>query len=426
MEHNALHLVNIDFAVRLGVALAIGALIGLERERHRDGRTVLAGIRTYPLVALAGVLFTTIGEVVGNDAYIAVGAVIFAVFSAILYWVRHNLGVHGITSPIAFFLTYGAGALVGLGLILEGVLTGIAIAILLFTKAHLHRLADVLTEDEMSGALQFLVIAFILYPILPEGAIDPWGIIQPRRLVLIVLFVSAIGFVSFLVMRTLGTSRGLAASSLLGGLVNSEATTASLAGLAQEHPTLGSRIVAGIHLTNATMLLRNLAIAAFVAAQPALLIAIGPALVAMFIVQSAMALKTTHPGLEENASIRLGNPFALKPGLAFAVMFLILQAVSFGLARIPGMGDLPVLLTALGGLISSAAVVASVASLAASGALNLDTAAATAVLATVVSTLNKLFVVRGVAPVLLRRLRPGVLVPATLGVLVLAVTHFLF
>lgn len=416
---------DFDFLIRMGVALAIGALIGLERERHREARTVLAGIRTYPLVALAGTLFAQLGATLGSSYYIAVGAAVFGGFALVLYWVRHNLGLHGLTSPIALFVTYVAGSLIGIGFLLEGVIAGVATAVLLFTKSRLHQLAEVMTEEEMAGALQFIIVAFILFPLFADEPLDPWGVLNPKRILLIVIFVSGISFVSFLAMRMIGPQRGLAVSGLLGGLVNSEATTGGLAAIARDKPKFEANAVEGILFTNGTMLLRNLLIAAFVDPSLDFAIAIAPVIIGMFLVQIAFALYHRPPprGIEEG--IRLGNPFAIRPALKFAVVFIVLQALSVGLRKIPGAGDIGVVLTALGGLVSSAAVVASVGNLVADGQVSLRLAAVTAILAIIISTLNKLLLTRSIHPSLEPKIRARFLVPALAGILLLVVVFWI-
>lgn len=416
--------------VRMGIALAMGALIGLERERHRESRTVLAGIRTYPLVALAGVLFATLGTRLDATAYIATGAAVFGLFAGLLYWVRHTLGIHGITSPIALFVTYLVGALIGLGFLLEGVIAGVATAVLLFTRAHLHRLAEVMTEDEMAGALQFIIVAFVLFPLAAGRPVDPWGVVNPRQVLLVVIFVAGISFVSFLAMRIMGSARGLQVSGLLGGLVNSEAATMGLAQLVSHKPKLLHRAVAAITLTNATMLLRNLLIAAFVDPSLAFMGLMVPAIAGMVLVQGGYAYRAHHTadraaeetGGGEDERIRLRNPFAIRPALRFGALFVLLQLIAFGLAHLPGAGQAGIVLTAIGGLVSSAAVVASVGTLAATGQVNIMLAAATAVLATVVSTLNKLIITRAAERTLYRPVQWSMLLPTAVGLVILAAT----
>jgi uncharacterized membrane protein (DUF4010 family) len=424
---------DFEFLLRIGVALALGALIGLERERQRDTRTVLAGIRTYPLAALGGVLFAYIGLHLESPAYIAVGAAVFGVATAMLYWVRHTLGIHGITSPVAFLVTYLVGALIGLGFLLEGVIAGIAVTVLLFTKDRLHRLAEVMTKREMAGALQFTVVAFILFPIvmrlepplLGQDWIGRGAILDPYFALLIVIFVSVLSFASFLIMRFMGPSHGLAISGMLGGLVNSEATAGSLAGIARERNDLMGAAIEGVTLTNATMLLRNLAIATFVDPTLTFLRLIAPALIIMFLIQTGFYLLRRRRFATMEGSVRLGNPFALGPAVRFALVFLVIQIFSVLVQRLPRTGEGVVLLTALGGLVSSAAVVASVGTLAAQGELSLPIATITAVTATLLSTLVKLVLVRGVHRPMVPPLLPRMILPAMIGAVVLGITLIL-
>ncbi len=426
-----MQVIDFDFLLRIGIALALGALIGLERERQRDSRTVLAGIRTFPLVAIAGVLFAYLGTHLESPFYIAVGAVIFGLAAALLYWVRHTLGIHGITSPIALFVTYLIGALIGLDFLLEGVVAGIAVTVLLFTKDRLHRLAEVMTKREMAGALQFAVIAFILFPIVSgleapifgQDWIGRGAILDPYFALIIVIFVSALSFASFLVMRLLGPTQGLAVSALLGGLVNSEATAGSLAGIARDRTELSATAVDGITLTNATMLLRNLVIAAIV--DPSLHFArlLAPALVIMFLLQGAFYLVRRERARPlDDIAIRLRNPFALGPAIRFGAVFLVLYVVTILITEMEWGGETAILLTAIGGLVSSASVVAIVGFASVQGEISLPIAIITAVLATLVSTLNKLLLVRTVHGPLVPPLAVRMLIPAAVGGVVLAIT----
>lgn len=428
-----MQLVDLEFLFHIAVALALGALIGLERERQRDSRTVLAGIRTFPLASIAGVIFAYLGSHMDSAAYVAVGAAVFGLASGLMYWVRHTLGIHGITSPIAFFVTYLVGALIGLGFVFEGVIAGIAVTVLLFTKRRLHRLAEVMTQREMAGALQFAVVAFILFPlvmrleppILGQDWIGRGAVLDPVFALAMVIFVSALSFASFLIMRFLGAAQGLSVSALLGGLVNSEATTASLAGIGRDRHELLPGAIEGVTLTNATMLVRNLVIAAIVDPTLRFALAVAPALVVMFLAQTLFALLRRHRMDSKDITIRLGNPFALGPAFRFAAVFLALYVVTVLIQEIPGADERAVLLTAIGGLVSSAAVIAIVGFAAAQGELSLTIAIATAVMATILSTLNKLILVRAVHAPLVRPLVVRMVVPAIAGGLVLAATLLL-
>jgi uncharacterized membrane protein (DUF4010 family) len=251
--------------------------------------------------------------------------------------------------------------------------------------------------------------------------VDPWGIWNLRTIILIVVFVSAFSFASFIGMRQVGARKGIVAAGLLGGLVNSEATAASLGQLAAANPGLLSHAVAGTLLATASMFLRNLAIAAFV--DPSLRLAqillIPAAAMASICVASALFLEKRER--EDGASITLKNPFAIWPAVKFGALFALLAGFAFFAS---GRGEFGVYATALGGFIHAAAVVASVTLLYAGGTISLKVAALTAVAAMTLSTVNKFIIMRSANKKVAERLVVPIAATAAVGVVALVIIQF--
>jgi uncharacterized membrane protein (DUF4010 family) len=391
------------FLLDLLVTVAAGALLGIEREHRRDRTRVIAGVRTFPLIAVAGFLVATLEAGVPGPL-VAVGLAVLGLMAVAFFNVRHRLGVTGLTTPVAMIVTFLVGVLVASGLRLEAATVAVVATVLLLTKRRLHRFAEVLTEDEIMSALQFITVAFILFPFAARlegpipgtrGLVGPGELFDPYKTLLLVVFVSSLSFASFLAMRLVGPHQGVEVSGLLGGLVNSEATAASLATTARERPELVASAVVGAFLATTTMFVRNVAIAAF--ADPSLEVAI--------VMVPALGLMTVAGGVilwrrwprdrpAEGEPVEVDSPFAVGPALRFALLFSLLWAAA-KLAQ-ANVGTLGVLATALGGFVSAGAAVASVAGLYASAStdISLAVAAQTAILATVVGAFNKLLVLR--------------------------------
>lgn len=397
--------IDTPFLLQLLIALALGALIGLERERHRLQGLVLAGIRTFPLVAMSGVVLVKVGELTSAPYVVAVGAGGFALFALLFAYVRHTMQQTGFTSPIALFVTYLIGVLIGLGLVFEGLVAGVVVTALLFTKERLHRLAEVMTKEELSGALQFIVLAFILFPLFQDEAVDRYGILNPKRILLIVVFVAAISFASFLAMRLWGARRGLTVSGVLGGLVNSEAATASLASTAARDPPVQPTAAVAILGANATMLVRNVLIALFVDTSFGLAGRLAAPYAAMLAVTAVPALlwRRSAPPTEHRVEVK--NPFSIPAALKFAVVFTLLHAFTVLTIAAEDAGRWSVYASALGGFVSVAAVVASAGTLVAEGRLAVEAAAWIVVLATAFSMVTKLVITRTNSRELEARLR---------------------
>jgi len=401
---------SIDFIYHLVIALGAGALIGLEREHHKGDDVIIAGIRTFPLVSMFGFLLAYLGsnatelgfsgDASGLTLLVLAGLPIVGLMAMGLLYIRFQMGVPGLTTPFALILAYISGALVGYGLIIEAVVLSVAVTFLLVSKRRLHAFAEVLDDHELIGALEFITVAFIVYPLtLQLNFAAPWDIFNPGQplaisnLLLIVVFVSTISFVSFLLIRWKGAARGLRFSGLLGGLVSSEATTVSLANLAKDKKHIIKTVASGIILANATMFARDLAVSAFADISLAVASIVALPLIALSLLGGFMGymMKTEDGGKE---MLEVKSPFALGPAFKFGALFLAISALVYAIEVYAGSGSDLIYLAAIGGLVSSAAVTASVASLAALGQIDPYMAAETILFATAISSLNKILLAR--------------------------------
>ncbi len=77
------------------IAFLLGFLLGIERERRATSRIMIAGIRTFPVVAIAGAMTYYIYEVANATSVLAVGIVAALVFSTLVVYLHYKLGVPG-------------------------------------------------------------------------------------------------------------------------------------------------------------------------------------------------------------------------------------------------------------------------------------------------------------------------------------------
>ena len=93
---------------RLAIALAIGLLIGTERERRSDAKGFgFAGLRTFALTALLGGLLAYLGSV----PLIITGALVVTAFALTAYAVNRDQTDRGITTEVSLVVTYVLGLL---------------------------------------------------------------------------------------------------------------------------------------------------------------------------------------------------------------------------------------------------------------------------------------------------------------------------
>lgn len=375
----------LDFLEKLGVSLLIGLLIGLEREHWRKDKTIYAGVRTFTITALMGTLATLIEPFVSFDILLI--TTIFMTFAClmIVYALNVVYGLSGLTSSIALFFTYLLGIMVAKGLFLVSIVFAVVLTFILIEKKPLHTFAENLSEQDIASALKFLAVAFVLYPLAPEEPI--YDIINLKSAILIVVLVSFISFISYLSLRRLGSSVGIAYSGLFGGFISSEATVVALSNLSLKKPYLVENIYTGSLLAVISMIISNLLIAIIVDTSGVIALLMLPPFIFMALVTVSFILFGNRNMEAIPEKLEIGSPFALGPAFKFGVIFLFFMFLANAANDLAGSAG--TYATALGGIVSSSAVTASVAAIAINGNISFQTAAETAVLAGIISTLTK-------------------------------------
>ncbi|MBU3967084.1 MAG: MgtC/SapB family protein [Euryarchaeota archaeon] len=386
--------VNIDFFQKLVLAALIGILIGIEREhRRKEGTKLIAGVRSFTIASIAGMISAYLAITV-DQGILLVSLAFFAIVSAIYVYAKNvTLNQPGITGPIALFCTFLLGVLITHDQYMIAITGAVVITLLLAEKRKLHSFATELTDTEIQSAVRFLAVVFILYPVTPDEMF--MGVINPRWVLLIVIVVATISFISFISMKKFGTRYGLPLSGLLGGVVNSEATTGAIAAMAKNRSELVESSFTGIILSNASMLVRNLLIALIIDPSGRVFLLMAPPQIVITLF-AVVALIRSKNGTPVSETIKLDSPFALSSAVKFGFGFAALSILATFADRYAGAAG--VYAIALGGFVSSAVVTASVVTLAVSGHVPPSTAAMTAVLAGIMSTGTKIILVKWSGP----------------------------
>jgi uncharacterized membrane protein (DUF4010 family) len=363
---------------KLVLATLLGMFLGLEREWSQKS----AGIRTFALVSLVAAVFSVADEpglLVVGGALIVASAVLLAVRS----FVEPDVDGLSLTTSVSMLVAYGVGVLVAADLFLEAVTVAVLSSFLLVLKRELHQFAWGLSREEVRSAVEFTILAFVVFPILPAETIDPWGAVQPRLVWSLVVAISAIGFVNYVLVKEY-QGRGYAVTGFFGGLVNSTAVVAEMAKRAAGRSDLLDIAVGSILLANAAMALRNAALVVVFVPEAAL--AVGAPLGAITLAGVGLALWRSdwRTGVEAE----LTSPFSLRNALSFGGLFLVVLLVSAGAER--AFGATGFVVTAfLAGLVSSGTATTTAVSLLGTGQVTVDTAVAGIVAGTVSSILVK-------------------------------------
>jgi uncharacterized membrane protein (DUF4010 family) len=321
--------------VGLAVALGVGLLVGVERERRKGvgPKREAAGLRSFALVTLAGALAQSLSP----GPLVVVGALAVAALAAVAYWrsVRPpDAADPGLTTELALFVAY----LVGVQCALQpavGAACGAVLAALLAARERMHRFAtEWLTEQELRDALVLAAVALVVVPLAPS---EPWrglGGLAPRTAAWLVLLILSMQAAAHLARRLLGERHALMAAGLFGGFVSSTATIATFGAQAHGHGAVTRRRLSGAaSLSAAATWLQALALA--VVASPALLLRVLPLCAAGALVAILAGLWSLRGG--DGASARLpdtARPLRLREALLVtAVLLLVSVVVSWLRAR---------------------------------------------------------------------------------------------
>lgn len=365
--------------VRLALALGLGLFVGMEREWRRKE----AGLRTFAFVSLLGAL----GGVLGSAyALAALGLVGILVAFLNLRSLSSNQELE-LTTSAALLVTTFTGILAGMG----GTFTPAAIAIvsagLLAWKEPLAGFTVGLTVQELRSAILFAILAFVIYPILPDGTIDPWGLVNPQTVWGTIILIAGIGFVNYVLLKVYG-SRGVRLTGLFGGFVNSSVAVAELANLHRRAGrVLGGLMYEGVLLATGGTMLRNIVVLALLA--PAALSGASLSFVLMLALTIVFVLLNWRQETvkeSEAPPINLKSPISMKTVLTFGLVFLSLEVIGTLAQRLLGEAGFYAV-SLVGGVVSSASAIATAGTLAANGTLTPTVAGTGAVLASLTSTI---------------------------------------
>ncbi|GFE91082.1 MgtC/SapB family protein [Steroidobacter agaridevorans] len=358
--------------LNLGVALAVGFLIGIERERSKGTgpNRAVAGLRTFTLIALAGALGLWIG---GVYVFIATGAIVGLLIA--VGYIRTRDTDPGLTTEIAMVVTFLLGGLAVRDPRL-GAALAVIVAILLAFRSYAHNwVKNVLTDDEVRDGLLLAAAALVILPLTPTEPIDPWGVVQPRKLWMLAVLVMAINALGYVALRAFGAKTGLAIAGLLSGFVSSTATIGAMGARTQSQPELHKGAVAGAAASSVATVIQ-LAIVVGLVSMPTLLM-LTPSLIA-----SGIAA-VTYAGIFALRSFReksgpgdapKGRPFEPKTAIVFVLVVGLTLLISALLTQ--WLGDRGLLIAAgVAGFTDAHAPAISSASLAASGRTHAEFAA---------------------------------------------------
>jgi uncharacterized membrane protein (DUF4010 family) len=368
------------------VALGLGLLIGLERERSKKGVGPTrrpAGIRTFALATLLGAIAAYLGQI--PLLMVTVGCV--AALTALSY-LRDRGDDPGLTTEVALL---AAPLLGGLAISAPLLASGLSVAVVtvLAVKASVHRFVkDVLSDAEVNDGLVLAIATLVIWPQLPDRPMGPWEALNPEKIWLLVILILAIGGAGHVLGRVLGPRFGLPISGLASGFVSSTATIGSMAVRAATEPASMTAAAAGAALSTVATF-AQMALLLFVVNRPTFLasaaaVAAGGIVAAVYgLVLTLHAFKAQSPDSSQS-----GGAFSLKSALILTGTMSVMLVAAAGLKDILGEAGITVGAIVAGAVDTHSAAI-SIASLVALGKVTPQEAVAPILAAMTANALSK-------------------------------------
>jgi uncharacterized membrane protein (DUF4010 family) len=391
-------------ALRFAVALGLGILIGLERERAK-GEEGGAGVRTFALIALAGAIAGYLDQNLGLGwfslaVFVAVGALLIS-----LYVLTSLRGDTGITTEISALLAFLLGLLCAHGQLQVAAWVAVAMALMLALKDWLHRLARRIDASDVEATLKFAIVTLIILPLVPDQNYGPapLDVLNPYKVWLMVVLISGLNFVSYLLIKTVGAEHGIGIAGLLGGLASSTAVTLGFSQRSRQPGADASALALGILLAWTVMFFRVVVMTWVISSQLGSRLAVAMGALCAVSLGACYWLWRRRQG-QERGEVKSGqNPFeldeAIKFGLLFGVVVFAAKAAQVYL------GDAGLYLAAaIAGSSDVDAITLAMADLARNDAQNVNLAARAIVIAAMANTLVKSALAAGLGSPELRRI----------------------
>lgn len=341
---------DLNVLPRYLAAIAIGLLMGLERERNP---AALAGLRTFALIALFGTLTAHLANLAAQPWLIAAGLLLAGATMIAAYMRPAPAGREdsGTTTVAALLLCYGLGVLIWFDEIQLAAMLAIATTTLLYLKPELRGISERLSRQDLLSILQFALLSLIILPLLPDRNFGPYGALNPYRIWWVVVLIVGLGLAGYAALRWMG-KRGLAVVGLLGGVVSSTATTLAFSRHARRNEAMADVAVMVIVLANLVVLVRLGVVVAILA--PEIIKTLYPIFAGGLIVGSLGAwygFRQLHPQ-HATPELTITNPTELRTALGFAALYAVILLLSawlsdvignealYGLALVSGLTDI--------------------------------------------------------------------------------------
>ena len=323
---------ELDYTLAQSVLLSVllGFMIGLEREMtyyHAKSDIIFTGARSFSIIALLGFFAASF-----KDGYILLSVSFVAVFGLLLvssYVIRAlRREKSGTTTEFAAIATFIIGMIIQQGQFIYAAFATVIIILLLSLKARLSYFKSTIRKKEIQSVLLFLLITFVILPMLPNRPIDPYGIINPYTIWIMVILISGLSFIGYIAARLVGTSRGMLVAGFFGGFFSSTATTISFSKKVDTQGRAAKQLAAAISIACTTMYFRVVILTAVINTDIALQLALAYTLATIVGYAYIYYLYNSSQKVDMDIDLVFKNPLDMKEALKFGLLFGLVFGVT--------------------------------------------------------------------------------------------------
>lgn len=384
-------LTQAEFIVRLLVAVGTGGLIGLEREHSAMNEHIksFAGIRTFIFLSLLGFIGGLTYFLLSEWVFLSV-IISVTILTGISYWVTASKGEIGATTEFSALVTFILGSLTFLGFIELSVMITVVVVVILSSKLKLQNIVGKITAEELYDVVRFVVIALLIFPLLPNETFGPYDVLNPREIGWVIILTSGLGFAGYILMKFMETQKGILISGIVGGLVSSTAVTWVFSKKSKDNASHSHSCAIAILAATSISIARVL-IWVFIFNK-----SLFNQLYWVFILIFAAAIGVTlflyfkrkDKKAIENSDVKKGKPLDLKGTFVFGIIFVAITLIVSYSNDVFGASGI-FLSSAIAGLSDIDAITISVSKLA-GGSIDLNLASKSVLIATISNTLVKM------------------------------------
>jgi uncharacterized membrane protein (DUF4010 family) len=373
------------------LSIVLGFLIGLQREMHiiySQKERDFGGTRTFAIISLLGFLSGWINKIFPYTLIVFI--IMFSLMLIVAYVVNSiNASHKGTTTEFAAMVVFIIGAILNFSTPIAAVFLTIIIMFLLNLKEQIQDYEKSLTKQDFGAAIFFLLMTFVVLPILPNRPIDPYGLINLYKIWVMVVVVAGISFFGYVAIKLLKAKNGIIAAGIFGGLISSTAVAMSMARKIHENGFLAKNLATAIMLASSVMIIR-IGLILFTFNSNLAKIIIAPLLIGLIAGLGYILFVYSKIDKDQNISseIEFKNPYDFKEALFMGIVFGFVLALVELTDRYSGSYGVYAI-SFLSGISDVDAITLSLSSLSNNG-LNLEVAYVAVIIALVSNTIAKL------------------------------------